>query len=45
MKGLLAARPELRPDGDADFAAAIMTTDAFEKRACLEVELPGGPSG
>ena len=33
---------ELRPDGDGDFAAAIMTTDAFEKRASLEVDLSGG---
>lgn len=40
--GLARASSELRPDGDADFAAAIMTTDAFEKRATLEVELPGG---
>jgi glutamate N-acetyltransferase/amino-acid N-acetyltransferase len=40
--GLARARGELRPDGDADLAAAIMTTDAFEKRANLEVELPGG---
>ena len=36
------ARGELRPDGDGDFSAAIMTTDAFEKRAALEVELSGG---
>ncbi|MFL5845508.1 MAG: bifunctional glutamate N-acetyltransferase/amino-acid acetyltransferase ArgJ [Solirubrobacteraceae bacterium] len=42
MKGLLAASGELRADGDADLAAAIMTTDAFEKRATLEVDLPGG---
>jgi glutamate N-acetyltransferase/amino-acid N-acetyltransferase len=41
-KGLLAATRELRPDGDADAAAAIMTTDAFEKRATLEVELSAG---
>jgi glutamate N-acetyltransferase/amino-acid N-acetyltransferase len=41
-KGLLAASGALRPDGDADFQAAIMTTDAFEKRAALEVDLPGG---
>jgi glutamate N-acetyltransferase / amino-acid N-acetyltransferase len=40
--GLARARGELRPDGDADFAAAIMTTDAFEKRATLEVDLSGG---
>ena len=42
VSGLARARAELRPDGDADFAAAIMTTDAFEKRASLEVELTGG---
>ena len=40
--GLARLTGELRPDGDADFAAAIMTTDAFEKRACLDVELTGG---
>jgi glutamate N-acetyltransferase / amino-acid N-acetyltransferase len=40
--GLARARAELRPDGDADFTAAIMTTDAFEKRATLEIELPRG---
>jgi glutamate N-acetyltransferase / amino-acid N-acetyltransferase len=40
--GLARARGELRSGGDADLAAAIMTTDAFEKRANLEVELPGG---
>jgi glutamate N-acetyltransferase/amino-acid N-acetyltransferase len=42
VKGLAAARAELRPDGTPDFQAAISTTDAFEKRASLEVELPGG---
>jgi glutamate N-acetyltransferase/amino-acid N-acetyltransferase len=41
-RGLLEASRSLRADGDADFAAAIMTTDAFEKRATLEVDLPGG---
>jgi glutamate N-acetyltransferase/amino-acid N-acetyltransferase len=40
--GLARARAELRPDGDVDFTAAIMTTDAFEKRATLEVDLPDG---
>jgi glutamate N-acetyltransferase / amino-acid N-acetyltransferase len=40
--GLAKARGELRPDGDGDFAAAIMTTDAFEKRATIAVELSGG---
>jgi glutamate N-acetyltransferase/amino-acid N-acetyltransferase len=29
--------------GDEDFARAIMTTDAFEKRAVLTVQLPSGP--
>ena len=42
VSGLARARSELRRDGDADFAAAIMTTDAFEKRASLEVDLAGG---
>lgn len=42
LAGLEAARERLRPDGDADFAAAIQTTDAFEKRAALEVALPSG---
>jgi glutamate N-acetyltransferase/amino-acid N-acetyltransferase len=41
-RGLLAARDELRADGDEDFAAAIQTTDAFEKRGAIEVELSGG---
>jgi glutamate N-acetyltransferase/amino-acid N-acetyltransferase len=40
--GLARARAELRTDGDADFTAAIMTTDAFAKRATLDVELPDG---
>ena len=43
LKGILAAGGELRREGDADFQQAIQTTDAFEKRACLEVELSGGP--
>jgi glutamate N-acetyltransferase / amino-acid N-acetyltransferase len=42
VSGLARARADLRPDGDADFSAAIMTTDAFEKRASLEVDLSGG---
>ena len=42
VSGLARAAGQLRADGDADFAAAIMTTDAFEKRATLDVELPGG---
>jgi glutamate N-acetyltransferase/amino-acid N-acetyltransferase len=43
LKGILAVQGELRREGDADFQQAIQTTDAFEKRACLEVELSGGP--
>ena len=42
VKGLSAARGELREDGLEDFQRAIMTTDLFEKRASLEVELSGG---
>ncbi len=42
ITGLLDARPELRPDGDGDFAEAIRTTDAFPKQASLEVRLPSG---
>jgi glutamate N-acetyltransferase/amino-acid N-acetyltransferase len=41
-RGIRAAAHELAPDGDAAFAQAIQTTDAFEKRANLEVSLPGG---
>src|ERR1700730_17361872 len=33
LKGILAARSRLRPDGDADFQMAIQTTDGGEKRA------------
>ena len=40
--GLARAAGQLRADGDADFTAAIMTTDAFEKRATLDIDLPGG---
>jgi glutamate N-acetyltransferase/amino-acid N-acetyltransferase len=42
VSGLAKAAGRLRIDGDADFTAAIMTTDAFEKRATLDVELPRG---
>ncbi|HEY3725680.1 MAG TPA: bifunctional glutamate N-acetyltransferase/amino-acid acetyltransferase ArgJ [Solirubrobacteraceae bacterium] len=41
-KGIVAASHALGPEGDAAFSAAIQTTDAFEKRACLEVALPSG---
>jgi glutamate N-acetyltransferase / amino-acid N-acetyltransferase len=42
VSGLARAAGRLRADGDVDFTAAIMTTDAFEKRATLDVELPSG---
>jgi glutamate N-acetyltransferase/amino-acid N-acetyltransferase len=42
LKGILAASGQLRRDGDGDFQRAIQTTDAFEKRANLEVQLPSG---
>jgi glutamate N-acetyltransferase / amino-acid N-acetyltransferase len=42
LRGLLACSSELRGDGDAAFAEAIMTTDAFEKRCSLDVKLPSG---
>jgi glutamate N-acetyltransferase / amino-acid N-acetyltransferase len=42
LKGILAARPLLDQDGDTTFQQAIQTTDLFEKRANLEVELPSG---
>jgi glutamate N-acetyltransferase/amino-acid N-acetyltransferase len=41
VSGLARARAELGPDGEA-FAESIRTTDAFAKRAALEVELPSG---
>jgi glutamate N-acetyltransferase/amino-acid N-acetyltransferase len=42
LQGILAASAQLRREGDADFQQAIQTTDAFEKRASLEVDLPSG---
>lgn len=42
LKGLLRAREQLSGDGDANFQQAIQTTDVFEKRANLQVELPSG---
>jgi glutamate N-acetyltransferase / amino-acid N-acetyltransferase len=42
LRGILDARAQLRRDGDGDFQQAIQTTDAFEKRANLEVQLPSG---
>jgi len=42
LQGTLAAGKELAADGDGAFQQAIMTTDAFEKRATLDVALSGG---
>jgi glutamate N-acetyltransferase/amino-acid N-acetyltransferase len=42
LQGILAARPALEQGGDVAFQQAIQTTDASEKRANLEVELPSG---
>jgi glutamate N-acetyltransferase/amino-acid N-acetyltransferase len=42
LKGILRARAELSREGDRAFQAAIQTTDAYEKRASVEVELPAG---
>jgi glutamate N-acetyltransferase/amino-acid N-acetyltransferase len=42
LKGILQAREQLATDGDGAFQQAIQTTDAFEKRANLEVALPSG---
>ena len=40
--GIRQAGAALRPDGEADFAEAIRTTDAYAKQACLDVTLPSG---
>jgi glutamate N-acetyltransferase / amino-acid N-acetyltransferase len=42
LKGILEARPRLSAGGDDQFQQAIQTTDLFEKRASLEVQLPSG---
>ena len=42
LKGILQARSQLRREGDVEFQQAIQTTDRFEKRANLEVELTTG---
>lgn len=41
-RGIVDAAQALALDGDADFAAAIQTTDAFEKRARVRVALTQG---
>jgi glutamate N-acetyltransferase / amino-acid N-acetyltransferase len=43
VRGILQASSRLREGGDGEFQQAIQTTDAFEKRASLVVELPSGP--
>jgi glutamate N-acetyltransferase/amino-acid N-acetyltransferase len=42
LQGILGARGRLRREGDSDFQQAIQTTDLFEKRANLELQLPSG---
>ncbi|HTA96810.1 MAG TPA: bifunctional glutamate N-acetyltransferase/amino-acid acetyltransferase ArgJ [Solirubrobacteraceae bacterium] len=42
LRGIREAQAGLRREGDTDFQQAIQTTDAFEKRANLQVELPSG---
>jgi glutamate N-acetyltransferase / amino-acid N-acetyltransferase len=42
LKGILAVRSALEQGGDVSFQQAIQTTDASEKRANLQVELPSG---
>jgi glutamate N-acetyltransferase / amino-acid N-acetyltransferase len=42
VQGIAAAADRLHADGDADFAEAIRTTDAFPKRCCVDVQLSGG---
>jgi glutamate N-acetyltransferase/amino-acid N-acetyltransferase len=41
-RGTLAAARELRADGERDFTTAICTTDAFEKRVTLDLQLAAG---
>ena len=41
-QGIVGASHALGADGDAAFSSAIQTTDAFEKRARLQVALPSG---
>ena len=42
LQGVLGASAQLRREGDAEFQQAIQTTDAFEKRANLKLDLPSG---
>ena len=43
VAGITECAGQLSTDGEEDFQQAIMTTDAFEKRATIEVALSGGP--
>ena len=43
LRGVLAARGDLRADGDGELAEAIRTTDAYPKRVSVQVDLPSGP--
>jgi glutamate N-acetyltransferase/amino-acid N-acetyltransferase len=42
VRGLLEAGKSLSPEGIGDFQSSIMTTDLFEKRGTIEIDLPGG---
>jgi glutamate N-acetyltransferase/amino-acid N-acetyltransferase len=42
VRGLLEAGKALAPEGIGDFQQSIMTTDLFEKRGTIEIDLPGG---
>src|SRR6202012_2481324 len=42
VRGISEVGRSLRPEGEKDFAAAIQTTDAFDKHASLAVTLGGG---
>ena len=43
VAGVERAVAELAPSGGGDFSEAILTGDRGPKRACLEIELSGGP--
>jgi glutamate N-acetyltransferase/amino-acid N-acetyltransferase len=43
VAGISECAAQLSTDGEEDFQQAIMTTDAFEKRATIEIALSGGP--
>ncbi|MSX02199.1 MAG: bifunctional glutamate N-acetyltransferase/amino-acid acetyltransferase ArgJ [Actinobacteria bacterium] len=43
VAGISECAQQLSASGEEDFQKAIMTTDAFEKRATIEVALSGGP--